>query len=73
MPELEWEARGSMGTCRKFWLAAMRASWALGLSGWDWLPRTPCTSIGICSATTCQRKGSLERIDQKDMDSTQDH
>lgn len=30
----------------------MRASWALGLSGWDWLPRTPWTSWGIWSATT---------------------
>lgn len=59
VPELVWEAPDSAGTCRKFWLAAMRASWALGLSGWDWLPRTPCTSIGICSATTCQREESL--------------
>ena len=62
VPEPAWEALGSVGTCRKFWLATMRASWALGLSGWDWLPRTPCTSIGICSATACQRGGSLERL-----------
>lgn len=61
-----------MGTCRKFWLAAMRASWALGLSGWDWLPRTPCTSIGICSATTCQRGGSLERLGREETNLIQD-
>lgn len=72
MPELVCEALGSAGTCRKFWLAAMRASWALGLSGWDWLPRTPCTSIGICSATTCQKEGSLERLSQEEMDLIQD-
>ena len=72
MSELVWEALGSASTCRKFWLAAMRASWALGLSGWDWLPRTPCTSIGICSATTCQRGGSLERLGQEERDLIQD-
>lgn len=44
---------GPLLTCKKFWLAAMSESWALGLSGWAWLPRTPCTSIGIWSATTC--------------------
>lgn len=48
-------------TCRKFWLAPMRASWALGLSGWDWLPLTPWTSMGIWSATTCVAKETNEQ------------
>lgn len=62
VPELAQEALGSADTCRKFWLATMRASWVLGLSIWDWLPHMPCTSIRICSATACQRGGSLERL-----------
>lgn len=49
-----WLVDGLCGvTWRKFWLAPIRASWALGLSGWDWLPLTPWTSMGIWSATTC--------------------
>lgn len=39
----------------------MRASWALGLSGWDWLPRTPWTSCGICSATAWGRERAVSK------------
>lgn len=56
-----WKDWGEQSTCRKFWLAPIRASWALGLSGCPWLPLTPCTSWGIWSATTCQVNNSCIR------------
>lgn len=56
-----WKDWAEQRTCRKFWLAPIRASWALGLSGCAWLPLTPCTSWGIWSATTCQVNNSCIR------------
>ena len=40
-------------TCKKLWLAMMRASWAPSSSGWAWLLLMPCTSWGMLSATAC--------------------
>ncbi len=53
------EGQKSEKTCMKFWLAPIRASWALGLSGWAWLPLTPWTSWGICSATPCKQTSTV--------------
>lgn len=41
-------------TVKKFWLAFMRLTWALVLSGWFIESLTPWTNAGICSAITCQ-------------------
>ena len=49
-------------TCRKLWLAIMRASWALSSSGWAWLLLIPCTSWGMQSATNCGEKQRMAQI-----------
>lgn len=40
-------------TCKKLWLAMMRASWAPSSSGWAWLLLIPWTNWGMLSATAC--------------------
>lgn len=40
-------------TCKKLWLAMMRASWAPSSSGWAWLLLIPWTKWGMLSATAC--------------------
>lgn len=40
-------------TCKKLWLAMIRASWAPSSSGWAWLLLMPCTNWGMLSATAC--------------------
>lgn len=48
-----------MLTCKKLWLAMMRASWGPSSSGWAWLLLIPCTNWGILSATAWNEKYSL--------------
>lgn len=51
------EKRVKGQTCRKLWLAMIRASWAPSSSGWAWLLLIPCTNWGMLSATAYKHKG----------------
>lgn len=46
-------------TCKKLWLAMMRASWAPSSSGWAWLLLIPCTNWGMQSATACNKNTTI--------------